>query len=102
MPERLAALEIHPSGPLWGRGGDLGDTPAGAYERACLAPYAAWREGLERFGLEADRRALRARAVDLAWALDGDVLELAFELPAGCFATALLREVVAPPPARDR
>ena len=102
LPERLAALEIHPSGPLWGRGGDLGDTPAGAYERACLAPYAAWREGLERFGLEADRRALRARAVDLAWALDGDVLELTFELPAGCFATALLREMVAPPPARGR
>lgn len=102
LPERLAALEIHPSGPLWGRGGDLGETAAGAYERACLAPFAAWREGLERFGLEADRRALRVRAIDLIWALDGDVLELAFELPAGSFATSLLRELVSPPPVRDR
>ena len=44
----------------------------------------------------------RARAVDLSWALEDDVLELAFELPAGCFATALLRELVSPPPASER
>ncbi len=99
LPERLANMEIHPSGPLWGRGGDLGDSPAGDFERACLAPFASWRDGLERFGLEADRRALRARAADLEWSCEGGVLELAFALPAGSFATALLRELVASPAA---
>jgi tRNA pseudouridine13 synthase len=94
LPARLAALEVHPSGPLWGRGGDLGECAAGAFERACLAPFAAWRDGLERGGLEADRRALRARAAGLTWSLDDGVLELDFSLPAGSFATALLRELV--------
>ncbi len=99
LPARLEALEVHPSGPLWGRGADLGDCEAGLFERACLAPFAAWREGLERVGMESDRRALRVRAAGLTWSLDGRVLELAFTLPAGSFATALLRELVAEQPA---
>ena len=95
LPARLAALEVHPSGPLWGRGGDLGECAAGVFERTCLAPFATWQDGLERGGLQSDRRALRARATGLAWSLDDDVLELDFALPAGSFATALLRELVA-------
>ena len=98
LPARLAALEVHPSGPLWGRGGDLGECAAGVFERTCLAPFATWQDGLERGGLQSDRRALRARAMGLAWSLDDDVLELDFALPAGSFATALLRELVAAGP----
>ncbi len=101
LPARIAALEVHPSAPLWGRGSDLGDGAAGDYERACLAPFAAWREGLENFGLEAGRRALRARAAELDWTLHDGVLELAFALPAGSFATALLRELVAAVPGME-
>ena len=95
LPARLAALEIHPSGPLWGRGAIQVERAAAAYEAARLAPFAAWCAGLERLGLDAARRALRARATDLAWSFDGDVLELSFALPAGSYATALLRELVA-------
>ncbi|MDX1592726.1 MAG: tRNA pseudouridine(13) synthase TruD [Gammaproteobacteria bacterium] len=97
LPARLAALEVHPSGPLWGRGGALGDCEAGDRERGWLAPFASWQRGLERFGLEADRRALRVRARELESHLDGPVLELGFTLPAGSFATVLLRELVAAP-----
>jgi len=38
---------------------------------------------------------LRVRVRELAWRLDADVLELSFGLPAGAYATAVLREVVA-------
>lgn len=94
LTERLAALEIHPSGPLWGRGSKLDESEAATYERERLEPFATWRDGLERLGLDGDRRALRVRATDLDWSLDGSVLELGFMLPPGSYATALLRELI--------
>jgi tRNA pseudouridine13 synthase len=94
---RARSLAIHPTGPLPGRAGRaLEPGPAvRALEEACLAPHRAWVDGLARLGVEAERRALRLTVRDLRWALDGDDLELAFELPAGGFATTVLRECVA-------
>jgi len=94
LPDRLETLEIHPSGPLWGRGDAAIERAAAVFEHGLLEPFVNWREGLERLGLEAGRRALRVRAADLAWSLEDGVLELEFELPAGSYATSLLREVV--------
>jgi tRNA(Glu) U13 pseudouridine synthase TruD len=37
---------------------------------------------------------LRVKAAGLAWNLETDRLDLAFELPAGAYATALVRELV--------
>ena len=43
---------------------------------------------------EEERRALRARVADLAWGWPGDdTLELAFSLPAGSYATAVLAQL---------
>jgi len=94
---RLRALAIHPTGPLPGRPGRvLEPGPAlRQLEQAWLAPHAAWVAGLARLGVEAERRALRLPVRDLCWAVTGDTLELAFELPAGGFATTVLRECVA-------
>jgi tRNA pseudouridine13 synthase len=90
-------LEIHPTGPLPGRpGGALAPGPAvQALEAESLAPHRDWVEGLARLGVEAERRALRLPVRDLSFRIRGDVLELAFELPAGGFATTVLRECVA-------
>jgi tRNA pseudouridine13 synthase len=89
---RCLEMDIHPSGPLWGRGeADVG-AAVSVFEQQILAPWEAWCEGLARHGLQQERRALRARVADLEWSLDRDVLELAFSLPRGCFATVLLRE----------
>ena len=93
LAARLAALEVHPSGPLCGRGAAPAESAASAYEARVLAPFAGWREGLARLGVDADLRALRARADGLAWQLEGTTLELGFALPAGSYATALLREL---------
>ena len=45
-------------------------------------------------GLEHERHSLRLRVHDLSWSIDEDVLSLAFELPRGGFATAVLHEIV--------
>ena len=90
---RLAAFDIHPSGPLWGRGALRSTDASQALELAALddGPSLALRDGLERAGLEQERRALRVQASGLSWEwLDATSLQLAFSLPPGSYATAVL------------
>lgn len=97
---RLASGDVLPSGPLWGRGELPSQTAARALEEGALAPYEDFRAGLEAAGLKQERRALRLPVADLHWQwLDGGQdLQLCFSLPAGCYATAVLRELFAYPP----
>jgi len=48
--------------------------------------------------MNAERRALRMRVRDLEHEYDQDVLRLRFALPAGSFATAVLRELISSDP----
>lgn len=94
LEQRVQSLEIHPTGPLWGRGTPATQADALRLETACLAPFAEIRDGLERAGLEQDRRALRVAARELHWTWEADDrLRLEFTLPTGSYATALLREL---------
>ena len=96
LQARLQAFDIHPTGPLWGAGQLRTSGPARAFELAALAGDTASRlqRGLERAELQQERRNLRLRPVELAWAWHGDgALELRFALPPGCYATTLLREL---------
>lgn len=96
---RLATLEVHPTGPMWGCGDPPGDGPGAALEKAVAARYSDLAAGLVKAGLDQERRALRVRVRDLEWRLDDDALELTFGLPAGSYATAVLRELLDTPPA---
>ena len=89
---RLASHDIHTSAALWGKGEDI--LP---WERKCLSNYTELTEGLETAGLTVARRALRASvtAASVQWCSDESVV-LEFELPAGSYATSLLREVCMP------
>jgi tRNA pseudouridine13 synthase len=98
------------SGPLWGRGELSAQDEAGKLEKTVVASHSAFCEGLEKAGLKQERRALRLSVNDLQWTwLDGleqeagtktfhekrtSDLQLTFTLPAGAYATAVLREVV--------
>lgn len=96
LAERLARFDIHPSGPLWGRGALRTQGEARALEEAALADddALALRDGLERAGLEQERRALRLRPDALAWTWpEAGVLRLAFGLPPGAYATTVLAEL---------
>ncbi len=95
LQARLAAFDIHPSGPLWGAGEAPTSGAAGALERAAAARWPTLRDGLERSGSKQQRRALRVRPEGLVVAEhDGGLLRLEFTLPAGSYATSVLREIV--------
>jgi tRNA pseudouridine13 synthase len=103
LATRLAAFDIHPSGPLWGSGGLRTSGAAHAIETAALDDdqAQALRAGLEAAGLKQERRALRLRpdAMDWEWHDDdhgadpAQALRLRFSLPAGCYATTVLAEL---------
>ncbi|MDJ0738480.1 MAG: tRNA pseudouridine(13) synthase TruD [Gammaproteobacteria bacterium] len=93
---RLAAGDVHVTGPLCGRD-SRALRPGGvaaAREAAVLDAWSDWLDGLARFGLDADRRPLRLRVDDLEWRWQGSRLQLRFGLPAGAYATAVLRELI--------
>lgn len=94
LADRVASGDVHPSGPLWGRGCPSGAGAEGAAEARLAGVEQALCEGLERHGLKAGRRALRAVPRALRWTLEPEVLTLEFELPSGSYATTLLRELV--------
>jgi len=92
LQDRCASMDIHPSGPLWGRG-ELGTAGAVArLETETLQADEYWKRGLEDFGLKLERRALRMPVEDLEWSVEQNLLTLGFSLPKGSFATVLLRE----------
>jgi tRNA pseudouridine13 synthase len=94
LSQRCAEFDIHPTGPLPGAGGMLPQRQVAELEQTSIEAYAAVVESLKRAGLKADRRALRVLPGNLEWELEDEVLMLAFDLPAGAYATSILRELV--------
>lgn len=97
LPARLAAGELHATGPLCGVPAGLSPTgEAARLEQTLLDGTQTLREGLVAAGVQAARRSLRLLPRQFGWQWRGDDLELDFILPAGCFATVLVRELSRP------
>lgn len=93
--ERLAAKAIHPSGVLWGTNPSAATDAAGAIEQEIAGELAEFCRGLEQFGLDTARRPFRLCPEELRWEFpEADSLCLWFALPAGAYATTVLRELV--------
>ena len=95
--QRVAAFDLHPTGPLWGAGTLRNGGPVRALEEAAAATLPVFRDGLAAAGLEQERRALRLAVRDAT--LEFPELRTAvldFRLPAGAYATTVLRELIEP------
>lgn len=94
LDKRFAAFDIHTSAPWWGRGLTPAKADCQKLENAALSDFEEILTGLEKAGLSQERRAIRARAVELQarWVNDS-TLELSFLLSPGVFATTLLCEL---------
>ena len=97
LEERLARHDVNPTGPLAGRGEAPGAV-AGALESAVVAEFGELQARLVTSGLEAARRPLRLRPDALQLSRSGSDLTVEFGLPAGAYATVVLRELVSTEP----
>ncbi|MBB5209493.1 tRNA pseudouridine(13) synthase TruD [Chiayiivirga flava] len=87
---RAAALDIHPTGPLWGEGEPRCTGAVRGIELAVAACHPDLVDGLAAARLKHERRSLRLPVRELAWSWAGDTLELRFWLQAGAYATTVL------------
>lgn len=91
---RLQQGDIHPSAPLWGNGEPLSSGKVRDLEGEVIHANAEFSEGLVEQGLLQDRRAMRLFASNLEYQLTAANLVLKFSLPAGTYATSVLREIL--------
>jgi tRNA pseudouridine13 synthase len=94
LAARCAGMDLHPSGPLWGRGEIPATGEALAVEDAAVASEPGLRALLETQGMDHERRSLRLPVRALEWRFEGDSLVVSFELPRGTFATSVLHELL--------
>lgn len=90
LASRVARLDLHSTGPLWGDG-DLRSRDACArLEIAVSEQHAELVAGLIQAGLKHERRALRLPVRELRHEWREDALFVGFFLPAGSYATTVL------------
>ena len=96
LPRRVAALDVHPTGPLWGRGDSGVGGELAVLEASIAARFPEALAAIEAAGMEAARRPLRVavRELELDWHDGGATCRVAFALRPGAFATAVIRECV--------
>lgn len=97
LEARAEALDIHPTGILWGVGYAPDESAAQRLETALSERHPALCDGLSRSGVKPARRALRMRLGEPEWQVEEDSFVLRFSLPRGGFATAVLSELMAHP-----
>lgn len=102
--QRLAKLEISPSGPMWGPEMTPATGAVGELENEVFAASGVTIEQVQRFAKQhresmlGQRRALRVPVLfpDVEGGQDehGEYVKLRFELPRGSFATTVMQEIM--------
>jgi tRNA pseudouridine13 synthase len=91
--ERCQRLDIHPTGPMWGRGPPASQGRVLELERAVGEQLSAATQLVEEAGMEQERRSLRLPVRSLEWSREPEAVVLRFRLTRGSFATTVLREI---------
>jgi tRNA pseudouridine13 synthase len=91
---RVQSFDIHPSGPLWGRGDPQTQRATLDTELEVAREFGGVAALLQAAGLDQERRALRCAVRDLETEAEAGTVTLSFGLGRGQFATAVLREIM--------
>lgn len=94
LQQRLDAADVHPTAVLPGIGEPMVSGAAAGLEQQVLAGHAQLVQGLIDYRLRSERRAIRLMPQHLSIQLQQQDATISFALPAGCFATSVLRELV--------
>lgn len=82
------------TGALWGRGRSATEGDFLPMENQILGQWSNWCNALEHAGLKQERRQFILKPKNLLYReLQENIFELSFDLPIGCYATAILREI---------
>ncbi|MBL1261511.1 MAG: tRNA pseudouridine(13) synthase TruD [Thiotrichaceae bacterium] len=94
IAQRINEFDVHPTGAMWGSGELVPTLDVAALEQSIADGEMLFCDGLKRAGLKQQRRSLRLMPKGLQCTqLEPQVIELQFELPAGSYATVVLREL---------
>jgi tRNA pseudouridine13 synthase len=94
LQERVTRLDVHPTGPMWGRGELLTRARIQALEEAAATELPDPCTLVIAAGMRQERRSLRLAVRDLDWQRHGRDVVLRFWLTKGSFATTVLREIL--------
>jgi tRNA pseudouridine13 synthase len=95
LKARLVEQDIDITAPMWGAGDLMTTDNPLALEQNIAEKNVDFCLGLPKFGLKQERRKIRLCISQTDLAVDGDTVKLSFFLPAGCYATTVLRELLA-------
>lgn len=93
LASRVAALDVHPTGPMWGTGELLTRGRIREMEIRVGTEYGEPAALVIAAGMNQERRALRLSVRELDWVREGGDVVLRFWLTKGSFATTVLREL---------
>ena len=91
---RVASLELHPSGPLFGTEDSISNDVSKHIEDEVIQHHASLYAGLQHWGLRTERRALRLRVDALTFSYPtAEQIKINFRLNKGTFASTVLGEL---------
>ncbi len=94
LQQRLAQQDIQLSAPMWGKGTLASQGAALNFESQVAEEFNQVTSCLESLGLQQERRAIQLHPTALSWSWQDQDLVIEFDLPSGCFATSVIRELV--------
>ncbi len=94
LTRRLSEQDVDITAPMWGAGDLMTEHDALILEQHIAQQQPEICVGLPRFGLKQERRRIRLSISNTEIGVDGENVSLSFFLPAGCYATTVLRELV--------
>lgn len=94
LSARLQEQDVDITAPMWGAGELMTTADAVEFEQQVSAEFDDFCSGLPRFGLKQERRKIRLTIAEPEITTSGDTVSVSFILPAGCYATTVLRELI--------
>lgn len=100
LTKRLTENDIDITAPMWGAGELMTTKAPLQLEQHIAEQHQSFAIGLPRFGLKQERRRIRLAITEADISLQVDqtnsenVVTVSFSLPAGCYATTVLRELI--------
>lgn len=94
IEQRLQEKDIDITAPMWGAGDLMSKEDVNQLESNVGQGYPEFCKGLSKFGLKQERRRIRLCVANPHLIVNNDTVTVTFSLPAGSYATTVMRELL--------